>query len=202
MAYLRSTTVQAACLRGRGRFEQFMRVVAVAVVVFACDAGQRSPSGPRPDQIAQAEIHEATVRAQHELDAVAKAVLERYTLDTQSVPDAQLLEHEPTILVDRDLDGEGVGAELTAEALPAGKFALRSVGEMQTDADRTDKVVHYIFIHRLQIDGNKATFWVGVHNKLPNIPEGSGTCCCSAEQVYIKRAGVWTYSETTEDICS
>ena len=41
-----------------------------------------------------------------------------------------------------------------------------------------------------------------MHVKLPDIPEGSGTCCCSAEVVYVKRSGRWTYAETTESACS
>ncbi|HTL38870.1 MAG TPA: hypothetical protein VL326_37320 [Kofleriaceae bacterium] len=183
-----------------------MRRIAPFLVLLGCDAGAPGPTGPRPDQIAQAEIHEATLRAQHELDAVAKAVLERYKLDPQSVPDAQLLEHEPTILVDRDLERDpergSIGAQLTADALPVGKFALRSVAEMQADADRTHDTVHSIFLYRLQIEGNRAKFWVGVHVKIPDVPEGSGTCCCSAQQIYVKRAGVWTYAETTDSICS
>ena len=73
---------------------------------------------------------------------------------------------------------------------------------MQADADRTDQHVHYIFIKSLQIEGDRATFWVGVQLKIPNRPEGPGECCCSAEEVYVKRNGTWTYVETTSSVCS
>ncbi|HUS31393.1 MAG TPA: hypothetical protein VMZ53_22935 [Kofleriaceae bacterium] len=177
-------------------------LLAIVLILVGCDAGERTPTGPRPDQLALREIVEYTARAQREIDSVAKAVLERYAADHDSVPDSGLLQHETTILVDRDLAYDGTGGTLTADALPRGAFALRSPSEMQTDADRTDKYVHYIFIHDLHIEGDRATFWVGVHLKLPNHPEGPGTCCCSAEQLYVKRNGAWTYAETTSSICS
>jgi len=179
-----------------------MRRIAPFLVLLGCDAGAPAPTGPRPDQIAQAEIHEAQTRAQHELDAVAKAVLERYTLDPKSVPDNGLLEHEKTIFVDRDLSYDATGAQLTADALPVGPFALRSGADMQADADRTHDTVHSIFIYSLQIEGDRAKLWVGVHVKIPDVPEGSGTCCCSEQDVYVKRGGVWTFAETTDSICS
>jgi hypothetical protein len=149
-----------------------------------------------------AQIHEAKTHAQQELDAVAKAVLERYVADHDSIPDSGLLADEKTILVDRDLEYDGTGGQLTAEALPHGAFAIRSAAEMQADADRTDQYVHYIFIHSLQIEADRATFWVGVHLKLPDNPDGPGTCCCSAEHRYVKRDGKWTYSATTSEVCS
>jgi hypothetical protein len=179
-----------------------VRCTALCLILGACDAGAPPLTGPRPDQVAQAEIHEAATRAQRELDAVAKAVLERYLADRMSVPDSGLLEHEPTVLLDRDLEYDGTGATFTAGALPPGRFAVRSRAEMQADAERTNENVHYIFVHSLKIEGNRATFWVGVHLTIPGHPEGLGNCCCSAEQVYVKKNGAWTYAETTSSVCS
>jgi hypothetical protein len=203
MVDLHSPTVQTTCLQSWGLFEQSLRVVALTLLLFACDAGQRPPTGPRPDQVAQAEIDEARTRAQHEIDAVAKAVLERFAREPQTMPDYGLLEHQTTILVDRDLDPMAVGAiQLTADALPTGAFALRTDAEMQAQADRTHETVTYVFLYGLEIQGNRATFSVGVQVKVPDVPEGSGTCCCSESDVFVKTNGTWTYSETTDSICS
>jgi hypothetical protein len=171
-------------------------------LLVACDAGAPPVSGPRADEVAAAEIREAKRSAQREIDALARAVLERYIVDPTSVPDNQLLEHERTIVIDRDLEYDGTGSTLTTAALPLGPFAIRSAEERQADADRQNTYVHNIFIHSLKIEGDTATFWVGVHVTLPNRPEGSGTCCCSEEQIYIKRGGSWVYSKTTDSICS
>jgi hypothetical protein len=171
-------------------------------LLVACDAGAPPVSGPRADEVAAAEIREAKRSAQREIDALARAVLERYIVDPTSVPDNQLLEHERTIVIDRDLEYDGTGSTLTTAALPLGPFAIRSGAEMQADADRTNENVHYIFIHSLKIEGDRATFWVGVHVKIANVPEGSGTCCCSEEDVYVKKNGVWVYAATNDSICS
>lgn len=179
-----------------------MRYALLVIFLLACDAGAPRVSGPRPDEIAEAEIRVAKRSAQRELDAVAKAVLERYVVDPTTVPDNQLLEHEKTIVVDRGLDYDGTGATLTNAALPLGRFAIRSAVERQADADQQNTYVHNIFIHSLEIEGDRATFWVGVHVTLPNRPEGSGTCCCSEKQVYVKKNGMWIYAETTDSICS
>ena len=179
-----------------------MRRWLLLMMFAACDAGAPPLTGPRPDQVAAAEIHEAQSRAQHELDAVARAVLDRFVADRMTVPDSGLLEHEPTTILDRDLEYDGTGATFSASALPQGRFAVRSRAEMQVDADRENDNVHYIFIHSLKIEGNRATFWVGVHAAVPNHPEGLGNCCCSAEQLYVKTNGVWMYAETTESVCS
>ena len=179
-----------------------MKCAIFLLALAACDAGAPPVSGPRADEIVEAEIRVAKRSAQRELDALAKAVLERYVVDPTSIPDNQLLEHEKTIVIDRDLDYDGTGSTLTTAALPLGPFAIRSAAERQADADQQNTYVHNIFIHSLKIEGDRATFWVGVHVTLPNRPEGSGTCCCSEEQVYIKRGGSWVYSRTTDSICS
>jgi hypothetical protein len=178
-----------------------MRRLLLLLVIAACDAGARPPPSPRADHLAVLELHEARIRAQRELDAVAHAALERYAADPKTVPDYGLLEQETTIKVASNLTRDE-GGVLTADALPSPKFALRSPESMQEEADRTNTYVHYIFIHSLKIEGDRATFWLGVHLKLPNRPEGPGTCCCSSEEVYVKRGGAWAYAETTSSICS
>jgi hypothetical protein len=186
-----------------------MRCVAVVLsLLIACDAGERTPAGPRPDEVASAEIRVARSTAQRELDHVARAVLERYRVDAQTVPDSGLLQGDSAapidrnINVDRALAVDDPGVTLTNVALPLGHFQLRAVADMQAEADRTHTPVAYIFIHGLQIEGDRATFWVGVQVTIPDHPEGSGTCCCSAEQVYVIRGGSWTYAATTSEICS
>jgi hypothetical protein len=176
-------------------------VVVIAIATAACDAGERVSGGPGAEHVAAAEVHEARMRAQRELDVVARAALMRYAADPKTVPDYGLLEKDTTINVASNLTRDE-GGTLTADALPSPTFALRSPESMQEEADRTNTYVHYIFIHSLKIEGDRATFWLGVNLKLPNRPEGSGTCCCSSEEVYVKRAGAWVYAETTSSICS
>lgn len=202
-----------------------MRWLLVVVAVCGCDAGQPPSRGPRADEIVQAELAKRPlpppapptpvqpvapqpVKGQDELDAVARAVLERYVAKPDTVPDAGLIAGKPQYLKGNlgypcQPDWEGCVEDhriFTSAALPSPKFQLRTLDQLQAEAKRTNEFVHYIDITGVEIKGSEATLTVGVDFVMPD--SGGKLCCCSATQIWAKQNGHWQYKKTTSTICS
>ncbi|HTL38869.1 MAG TPA: hypothetical protein VL326_37315 [Kofleriaceae bacterium] len=141
--------------------------------------------------------------AQSDLDAIARAVLERYRQNPETTPDGWLMKkyrqsHQSPIIVASDRER---GRVLSPAALPSKEFALRSTAELQAEADRTQTNAYFILITSVDIDGAEARVWVGVDFMKPAGARG-GLCCCSASQTFVKRGKSWRYKSTALQSCS
>ncbi|HTL35853.1 MAG TPA: hypothetical protein VL326_22140 [Kofleriaceae bacterium] len=212
-----------------------MRWLPLVILCCACDAGQ-APSQQRPEQIIEAELAKVPrppvqpnppkpveqpapppatpvapppASAQDELDALARAVLERYMGKPDTVPDAGLIKGKP-LYVKANLgwpcqpdwkDCVEDRRVFTAAALPSPKFHLRTRNQLQAEATKTGEYTHYIDITGVEIKGDQATLSVGVDFMMPE-NTGGKLCCCSATQIWTKQNGKWTYKKTTSTMCS
>ena len=71
---------------------------------------------------------------------------------------------------------------LGQDALPAlqgYELRLISTEEAQAEAERTQTIIHFIAIERLQIQGNTASLSIGVDFTMPRDPKRVKMCCCS-----------------------
>jgi len=188
----------------------------------ACDAGERPDPGPTPLQL-QTRVTPADgidaappdapaiaepeppappplpSIAQTELDAVARAVLERHRRDASNTPDGALAKRHSPLLVASDMNP---GRVLSAAALPSTDFELRTLAELQDEANRTEEKIFFIVISNITISGADANAWVGVDFLKPKNMKGHALCCCSANQMFVKRGKTWRYKSTGMQVCS
>jgi hypothetical protein len=86
---------------------------------------------------------------------------------------------------------------LGEEALPAlegYELRLISTEEAQAEAERTQTIIHFIAIERLQIQGNTASLSIGVDFTMPPDPKRVKMCCCSRWLEYRRIDDRWVFA--------
>jgi len=192
------------------------------LALVACDAGERPDPGPTPLQLQTLATTSGGIDAsppdappiaepeppappplpsiaQNDLDAVARAVLERHRRDPTNTPDGTLAKRHTPLLVASDVNS---GRVLSSAALPSTEFELRTMAELQDEANRTQEKIFFIVISDVAITGADANAWVGVTFLKPTGMKGHALCCCSANQMFVKHGKAWRYKRTGMQVCS
>jgi hypothetical protein len=132
-----------------------------------------------------------------ERERLASQVLAR---GVSAIPDGGLLPESGPILVASDFTAQ---VHLSNVALGGSKrFVLKTMRELQAEADRTDEEVMYIHFEKLDIAGTCATVDVGVGIVLPSHSTKTPSCCCDAVDLYELRNGHWTFRTNVSTSCS
>jgi hypothetical protein len=118
--------------------------------------------------------------AQAELDAIGRLSLAR----VPTLADAHLLTHPITV---------------TGLADVLAPFAAGNEPDIQADVERTQTKRHYLAV-QIDVAGDCATVTSSVRIAQP---EGSDAmlCCCTTTDVYVKRAGSWSFLNRLGSIC-
>lgn len=156
-------------------------------------ATERAEAPPCPPVVGQTAV------SSWEIDQLAADVLAR---GIAVIPDGGLLPDQGPIYVASDVDGP---VHLTAAALPqkrATRFALRTMRELQAEADRRRTHFEYVRFTQLDISGTCATVDIGIHIMTPSRSHDTFLCCCSATDVYDKRNGSWVFRTNVVTSCS
>jgi hypothetical protein len=97
---------------------------------------------------------------------------------------------------------DGANARVTSAMLPAGWRVLDEAA-LQKLADQSKKVVAYVVLSDLSIEGGSATVTVGADIAVPASEHAVKLCCCSAEERYQRRPdGHWRFVERQREVCS
>ena len=140
--------------------------------------------------------------SQEDIDALARAVLERFALDAGTMPDGGLLP-EGDVPVNVELGGTQK-RRLTATSFPPTtkpRFVPRPMSDLQGEADRADRNVFYIAFHDVYSDGDCAVLWAGVYVAIPRRSRGITMCCCSGNDLWERHAGQWQFVRRLAEPC-
>jgi len=83
---------------------------------------------------------------------------------------------------------------ITSRALPAiadTELVLVTSAEAKQAASRTGQLQHVIAVDHVQIEGSRATLWLGVALEVP--PGMVSMCCCEREAQFSKRDSGWVF---------
>jgi hypothetical protein len=117
-----------------------------------------------------------------------------------AIPDGGMLPERGPILVASDFTAR---VHLSNAALGgSARFVLKTMRELQWEADQTGKDVRYIYFSRLDVAGMCATVDVGVGIVLPSSSKVTPLCCCDAVDLYDLRNGRWTFRTNVSTSCS
>jgi hypothetical protein len=178
------------------RKHRSMRCLLVLVAV--CSSAPAPPA-------AVANVKSAPPRSELAIaiDELARIELERYVADPKTLPDGGLLD-APYVRVEVPVTvGEKAApaGALTAAALPAGAtFELETGAELQAEADRTGHNVGFVGVSLIwEPPGARVGF--GVDIAIPTKNRGAKLCCCTAYDVFERRAGRWRYRSRNRAFC-
>jgi hypothetical protein len=133
-------------------------------------------------------IIEGHTTPQHEVDEIARAVLERSINAPDTIPDHH--RGTPDYVSTDVYSGR---RRLTGAALPDGRgFVARSDEQLQQEANRTRQNVFYIRFTRIDSNGSCALVDVGAGVAKPEAADAfSSVCTCSRRDAYEKTNGRW-----------
>jgi hypothetical protein len=148
-------------------------------------------------------IVEGHSTSQADLDAVANAVLARFAADDSTLPDGGMLT-PGVVFVVTDIGGRP-NRHLSENALPSRsrrRFIAKTRAEVQSEADRLGRSVHFVEFAYVDSDGSCAVVWDGVGFVKPSKESPYALCCCTGVDVYEKRDGRWAFVRRAQEICS
>ncbi len=114
-------------------------------------------------------------------------------IPANDIPGLNLLQGVKRIAIRSDR----VRLPLGEEALPAlegYELRLISTEEAQAEAERTQTIIQFIAIERLQIQGNTASLSIGVDFTMPPDPKRVKMCCCSRWLEYRRIDDRWVFA--------
>ena len=133
-------------------------------------------------------------------DVLVTTVLQQYVAAPDTLADHGLLPASGPVYVAAEIDEH---QRVHAVALPPGRFAIRTLADLQAEADRTKTNVAFIRFFDLTVDdATHAHVQVGVDIILPKQSQGIKMCCCSSAARWEKHGGVWAPGNTRMSICS
>ncbi len=145
-------------------------------------------------------IIEGHTTTQQDLDDIARTVLERSAVDSSAIPDLGIAARGSVPIAVR-VDVR-TGKQLTARALPPSGFVLKTLEELQKQADRLDRDVGYVELSQLYSNGSCAVVDVGGDFVSPSRQSFGKLCCCTARDIYEKRGARWIFVRRVSEICA
>jgi hypothetical protein len=134
-----------------------------------------------------------------EVDALVAAVLARIAGDRSTVADFGLLPAAGPVYVATETER---GPRVSARMLPSGgQFQVKTLREIQAEADRRGADVSYIRFWSARVAGSCAAIDVGVDIELPSSTSIIKMCCCHATDIYDQRDGQWVFRTRSDAIC-
>jgi hypothetical protein len=182
-----------------------MRMLAILVLLVACDAGAKPPPPPIPPAPIVVAA-DATLAAAPTVDAaeperllsdddrqVIAAMLARYRRNADTLADHGLVGTNHYVLVEPGL---------RTLVLPP-PFVSVTRQALDQEADRTQKQIGFVRIFSVEVTGNTALITTGGYIALPSPDrDRPSECCCESTDRYVRTDAGWRYSKTTSSICS
>ena len=134
---------------------------------------------------------QAHAAAGRDLNALVRQVLAD-RIPAKDIPDYGLLRGAKRIAIRSDRVRLPIGEE-ALPALEGYELRLISTEQAQAEAERTQSIIHFIAIERLQIQGNTASLSIGVDFTMPSDPKLVKMCCCSRWLEYRRIDDRWVF---------
>ena len=134
---------------------------------------------------------QAQSAAARDINALIRQVLAD-RIPAKDIPDYGLLRDAKRIAVRSDADRFRLGQD-ALPALDGYELQLISTEEAQSEAERTQALVHFIAIDHLQIAGDTASLVIGVDFTMPADPNKGKMCCCSRSLEYRRVEDRWVF---------
>jgi hypothetical protein len=131
-----------------------------------------------------------------EIDGLVRQVLADRIV-AKDIPDWNLLRGETRIAIRSDPIRLPIGKD-ALPALEGYELELITAEEARAKAERTRENVRFIAIERLQIQGDKASLWIGVDVTIPPDPNLIKLCCCSRALDYRRVADGWVFVQWSD----
>lgn len=136
---------------------------------------------------------------QAEAEPILRAVFNRILL-ANDLPDRQLLPASPPFFV-RDVPGRLSKLRVTTASLPSTQdFLVRSVAQLQKQADESGKSVYFIAIDSIEVSEALAEVIVSVEEAIPAHAISPQSCCTTWDR-YQAVDGQWRFVQRAHTVC-